>query len=187
MDNFSNIFQLDNYITNGADEIKILRKDLMSKETTEITSAKNELNKDNFSVSQEIRQVIDTDIGLIFEDNIKGTLENEYGFQKSYLERNVEFREIKVGENKDSIIVGKNKSTKIHLNGKKFIAQLNNDYSVSLIEKSTNKLVKKIEDSSEQLKIKVSKEEITISPKKEIEIDGIYNLPILNSMILIFR
>ena len=90
----------------------------MSKETTKITSAKNELNKDILSVFQEIRQIINTDIGLIFEDNIKGTLENEYGSQKSDIERNIEYREIKIGENKDSTIVRKNKSTPIHLNGK---------------------------------------------------------------------
>ena len=88
----------------------------MSKETTKITSAKNELNKDILSVFQEIRQIINTDIGLIFEDNIKWTLENEYGSKKSDVERNIEYREIKIGENKDS--KRKNKSTSIHLNGK---------------------------------------------------------------------
>ena len=177
---------MDDYIINGTDEIKQLKKDLMSEENANIISTINESNnndsKDNLLLSQEIRKIINSEIGFIFEDNIKGILENEYNFKKSDIERNIIFREVKIGKNNDSIIIGKNKSKIIKLKGKQFIIQLNNDYSISLIEKKTNKLIEKIEESTKIVKKIVSKEKLIFYPHKEIEIDGIYNLKYFNKL-----
>ena len=186
MDNFSNLFYLDDYIINGTDEIKKLKQDLMSEENINIISTINESNnndnKDNLSLSQEIRKIINSEIGFIFEDNIKGILENKYNFQKSDIERNIIYREVKIGKNNDTIIIGKNKRKIIKLKGKEFIIQLNNDYSISLIEKKTNKLIETIEESPKVLKKIFSKDKLIFYPHKEIEIDGIYNLKDFNKL-----
>lgn len=176
---------MKNYIIQGADEINKLKQNLMKDKgktitTTSTKETANNENNDNDDkklrkiAAEEIRRIMNERIGKIFKENIRGCLECEFEFQKSPMERNLEVREIKIKNREGSHFVEKNKSLEFELNGKLVSFVLSKDFSVSIIDKETDKEIQKIEDK--KIETKVLEVGIVIYKHTKMEMDGIYNL-----------
>lgn len=176
---------MKNYIIQGVDEINKLKENLMTDKGKTITTSStketaNNENNDNDDkklrkiAAEEIRRIMNERIEKIFKENIRGCLQCEFEFQKSPIERNLEVREIKIKNREGSLFVEKNKSLEFELNEKLVSFVLSKDFSVSIIDKETHKVIQKIED--EKIETKVLEVGVVIYKNIEMEIDGIYNL-----------
>ena len=176
---------MKNYIIQGVDEINKLKENLMTDKGKTITTSStketaNNENNDNDDkklrkiAAEEIRRIMNERIEKIFKENIRGCLQCEFESQKSPIERNLEVREIKIKNREGSLFVEKNKSLEFELNEKLVSFVLSKDFSVSIIDKETHKVIQKIED--EKIETKVLEVGVVIYKNIEMEIDGIYNL-----------
>ena len=65
---------------------------------TEGHQSNNTINVNKSSILSDVKQIIKSDIGIIFEENIRGTLKYEYALDESAFPRNDIYRTIKIGE-----------------------------------------------------------------------------------------
>ena len=120
MDNYSNILQSEDYIINqNDDQIKILKQGfdgnqwkIKDNSTTYETNNSNNIEKQqqNLPVAQQIRNILRTEIGQVLEDNIRGTLQYEFNFTDSLLERDIHYRIIEY-KNKAIIVKKRGKAS----------------------------------------------------------------------------
>ena len=73
---------LNQYLINTKNDIIQLKKDLMT-EYTKDTGENNNAYIDKKSIISDVKSMIKSDLGLIFEENIRGTLKYEYLLDES--------------------------------------------------------------------------------------------------------
>ena len=142
------------------------------------------MKSDNFSsassinenISSIVKEKINTDLGPIFEENVRGIMENHFHFKKVIFPKTNFYKIITIqGCNSVKIIQNKGKEIKF----KNYLYQFlfNDDFSLSYRD-SKNKKWQIIEKEKSAIKsnITLNGKNISVSPTKEIEIDGFYQI-----------
>ena len=172
-----------NYISNGKKDIIKLKIDLMNMDYASNPGTFSKSSKEKsltLSVPEEIRKILNTTDGEIFEENIRLALKYIYDFEEYSCPRNIIYRKIKTPL--QTITLFKGDTTKIKVNGLKFSFILNNNYSIT-IKDSENNEIETIEKSKENIKKVLTNIQITIFPPVEVEADGIYKIKNFNTEI----
>ena len=159
---------LNQYLINTKNDIIQLKKDLMT-EYTKDTGENNNTYIDKKSIISDVKSMIKSDLGLIFEENIRGTLKYEYLLDESDFPRSVIYKRIKIGQ--DSFTIFSPVKKLIKINGKYYSFQINKDYSISITNKK-NTFINNVKDN--QAFFSVNSETISFFPHKELEVDGIF-------------
>lgn len=161
---------MNKLLINDINEIKTLKKNLMEIEQDNTTTAVTIT-----TTKDELKNILDSaihaEIGLIFEENVRETLINEYNFDESEFPRYVLSRKIE-NENKtksETILSAFDKT--ISINGKELKFVMNSNSSISIYE--GDKLIKIIKDKKYDVKKAINEELISFSHHEEIEVDGI--------------
>ena len=147
--------------------IKKLKEDLMSK------------NPKNDNTVSSVRQVMNESTGKILEKNIRNILENNYGFKLLKYPEKIFIKKIRVeigNKIKDEEIF-QNEEAAININNKKYIFLFNGKFEL-LIKDSNNKTKTSIlsNASNKESKVNLDGFNLTISPYKEMEIDGYFKM-----------
>ena len=147
--------------------IKKLKEDLMSK------------NPKNDNTVSSVRQVMNESTGKILEKNIRNILENNYGFKLLKYPEKIFIKKIRVeigNKIKDEEIF-QNEEATINIANKKYIFLFNEKFEL-LIKDSNNKTKTSIlsNASNEESKVNLDGFNLTISPYKEMEIDGYFKM-----------
>lgn len=166
--------KLNIYSTPSYSEIINLKNNLMKNPTSDsMTSSSTEIGK-------RVREIINTDIGPILENNIRGILENIYKFKMVPIPRKTFYKKIKFGKNLFIYIV-QNKEKEVSIDDKKYKFNFNDDFSVSCADIILGKVeIIKKEKSDLDSTIILDKREIKVSRYKEIEMDGFYEFENFN-------
>ena len=147
--------------------IKKLKEDLMSK------------NPKNDNTVSSVRQVMNESTGKILEKNIRNILENNYGFKLLKYPEKIFIKKIRVeigNKIKDEEIF-QNEEAAINIANKKYIFLFNEKFEL-LIKDSNNKTKTSILNnaSNKESKVNLDGFNLTISPYKEMEIDGYFKM-----------
>jgi len=164
---------MDDYINNSEEEIIKLKDNLMS------ASTGDSLSKIILDTSHQIKS---EEVGLILEENLRQLFTVKLGWKNAKLERQFNYREIKIG-NIEKIVTPKISQT-FEINRIKYIFSLHNNGVLELINEN-NKEKAALIDPNNELELKYNNEKVTISKNREIEIDGLFeaggfNLNIFN-------
>lgn len=162
--------ELFNYTYNSGIDIINLKKNLMKSDNFSSASSKNE------NISSIVKEKINTDLGPIFEENVRGIMENHFHFKKVIFPKTNFYKIITIqGCNSVKIIQNKGKEIKFKNNLYQFL--FNDDFSLSYRD-SKNKKWQIIEKEKSAIKsnITLNGKNISVSPTKEIEIDGFYQI-----------
>lgn len=108
-------------------KIKQLKEDLMSEDITTI----------NTSISNQITEIINTDKGIIFEDNVRNAFMTDLNWEPSKIPRKFFYREIYVNGHK--YIITKNKSIILKGNNAKYDFCIDDETFSSEIYKNDSK------------------------------------------------
>ena len=162
--------ELFNCAFNSGIDIINLKKNLMKSDNFSSASSKNE------NISSIVKEKINTDLGPIFEENVRGIMENHFHFKKVIFPKTNFYKIITIqGCNSVKIIQNKGKEIKF----KNYLYQFlfNDDFSLSYRD-SKNKKWQIIEKEKSAIKsnITLNGKNISVSPTKEIEIDGFYQI-----------
>ena len=147
--------------------IKKLKEDLMSK------------NPKNDNTVSSVRQVMNESTRKILEKNIRNILENNYGFKLLKYPEKIFIKKIRVeigNKIKDEEIF-QNEEAAINIANKKYIFLFNEKFEL-LIKDSNNKTKTSIlsNASNKESKVNLDGFNLTISPYKEMEIDGYFKM-----------
>ena len=147
--------------------IKKLKEDLMSK------------NPKNDNTISSVRQVMNESTGKILEKNIRNILENNYGFKLLKYPEKIFIKKIRVeiGNKIQDEEIFQNEEDAINIANKKYIFLFNEKFEL-LIKDSNNKTKTSIlsNASNEESKVNLDGFNLTISPYKEMEIDGYFKM-----------
>ena len=171
------------YLTQS--EINQLQKDLMSSNkslsrTAPISTSDNDYDRISALVIKEVEKEINDDIGLLFEENIRKTLEIEYDWKLSYIPRKFFYRDIKF-KGKSYLL-----SPFSQIEAKSFCLYINQENNVcQFINKSNKQVKKEIGDNENVQNITFENRIFTIGPPKEVEFDGLFQISILKSFLSI--
>lgn len=155
------------YIYLSPDEIIQLSKDLMSNRKNRSSSA--DISGISSIVSQKVKRTVNAEIGPIFENNIRKTLEIEYNWKCSDIPRHFFYREILFKEKIYIIYQNQNVA------GKNFIFKFDpKTKNCLIINKYDNSIIDKITEKKESYYLTIDGKFFNISEPKEIEIDGIF-------------
>ena len=163
------------YLT--TEEIIKLKRDLMSKRSKSCSyyAKRKQNNGNNFakSFSELYKQSRNSEIGQVFKENVRQTLNVEYHWTKATTERHFFFRIITI-ENKKYLIL-KDYTKKLVINGRRFKFSFYPNQSVSIYSGGPKRRF--ITNIDEKTKIiDLNGVEIKISGVKEIEIDCFYKI-----------
>ena len=162
--------ELYNYTYNSGVDIINLKKNLMKVEKVSSSSSMKD------EISSIVKEKINTDLGPIFEENIRGIMENHFNFKKVNFPKTNYYKIITIaGCNNVKILQNKEKTIKFKTNLYNFL--FNNDFSFSYRNSKEKKwqIIGK-ENSAKESKITLNGKDITVSPTKEIEIDRFYHI-----------
>ena len=160
------------YLTQS--EINQLQKDLMSSNkslarTAPISTSDNSSDRISDLVIKEVEKEINDDIGLLFEENIRKTLEIEYNWKLSYIPRKFFYRDIKF---KGKIYL---LSPFCQIEAKSFWLCINPENNVcQFINKSNKQVKKEIGDNENVQNITFENRIFTIGPPKEVSFAGLF-------------
>lgn len=157
----------------GDEIIKQLKKDLMVEYTDHDNNYSYEDDDISTTISKKVKDIINVDVGIVFEDNIRKTLEYAFGWKPSKIPRKFFYREIIINES--SYILKEAKKLLLEGNEEDYLFMLNEKYDCEIFRKSNEKLYQKIKAKS-KAKINIGEINIYIKPKSEIEIDGLYKV-----------
>ena len=147
--------------------IKKLKEDLMSK------------NPKNDNTVSSVRQVMNESTGKILEKNIRNILENDYGFKLLKYPEKIFIKKIRVeiGNKIQDEEIFQNEEATINIANKKYIFLFNGKFEL-LIKDSNNKTKTSIlsNASNKESKVNLDGFNLTISPYKEMEIDGYFKM-----------
>jgi len=147
--------------------IKKLKEDLMSK------------NPKNDNTVSSVRQVMNESTGKILEKNIRNILENNYGFKLLKYPEKIFIKKIRVeiGNKIQDEEIFQNEEDAINIANKKYIFLFNEKFEL-LIKDSNNKTKTSILNnaSNKESKVNLDGFNLTISPYKEMEIDGYFKM-----------
>ena len=161
------------YLTH--EEIKKLKSDLMSRQSKGTTASTNKKKKNPESiakiVSREVKKVRNGEIGIIFEENIRKTLEVEYGWQISNIPRHFFYRNISSDDETCSLAPFE------YLNFKDFSISLEwqtNDCIIQYERKNKNKKIVKVNETNSVSNININNTNFAIGPPQEVELGGVF-------------
>ena len=147
--------------------IKKLKEDLMSK------------NPKNDNTVSSVRQVMNESTGKILEKNIRNIHENNYGFKLLKYPEKIFIKKIRVeiGNKIQDEEIFQNEEATINIANKKYIFLFNEKFEL-LIKDSNNKTKTSILNnaSNKESKVNLDGFNLTISPYKEMEIDGYFKM-----------
>ena len=147
--------------------IKKLKEDLMSK------------NPKNDNTVSSVRQVMNESTGKILEKSIRNILENNYGFKLLKYPEKIFIKKIRVeiGNKIQDEEIFQNEEAAINIVNKKYIFLFNEKFEL-LIKDSNNKTKTSIlsNASNKESKVNLDGFNLTISPYKEMEIDGYFKM-----------
>ena len=147
--------------------IKKLKEDLMLK------------NPKNDNTVSSVRQVMNESTGKILEKNIRNILENNYGFKLLKYPEKIFIKKIRVeiGNKIQDEEIFQNEEAAINIANKKYIFLFNEKFEL-LIKDSNNKTKTSIlsNASNKESKVNLDGFNLTISPYKEMEIDGYFKM-----------
>ena len=150
-----------------SNDIKKLKEGLMSKSP-----------KTDNSLSL-VRQEINGTTGKIFEKNIRNILENNYGFKLQKYPEKIFIKKIRInrGDKIQDEEIYQNEEATLNINNKKYIFLFNERFEL-LIKDSDKKIIHTIlsKDSNKESKINIDDNVVIISPYKEMEIDGYFQI-----------
>ena len=156
----------NNIKRNSIKQIKKLKKDLMKERAYSFST-----NHSNYSskFSKEFKKIKNSEIGEIFESNIRKTLISEYNWKEGSIQRNLFLRKIRNDKTEEILLINEPKD--IIIKNKKYTFCFNNDKSVTIIIKDTGEILKKIEDKK-KTNLLIDEENIELGNYTEIEFDG---------------
>lgn len=168
------MIEINQYLINTENDIINLKIDLMTEDTknTEGNKSSNVINLDKSSIHSEVRQIMNTDLGIIFEENIRGTLKYEYGLDESLFPRNVIYRKVIIGETPNIILNCMNKKKINNNKSFSFTININNSITITEPKKQSKKYI--FNDNKEMITSYINNENISIYHHNEIEVDGIF-------------
>ena len=167
------------YLT--TEEIIKLKRELMNKRRSKSLPyySKNKNNNRTFnsskSFSQLFHQTRNSEIGYIFEDNIRHTLNIEYHWKNVLKKRRFFYRIITIGKRR--IFIQKGYKKKTIVNRRRFKFTLNENGSLSIYSGAVmRRFIRNIKENNKKINIFLNDKEITISREKEVEIDGFFKI-----------
>ena len=135
---------LNPYLINTKNDIIQLKKDLMTEGTKDTEENKNNIYYDKNSIISDVKSIIKSELGIKFEENIRGTLKYEYLLEESDFPRNVFYRIVKIGA--DSIPIISSEKKQLLIKGKYYIFQINNNFSISITDKNKPSKINIVKD-----------------------------------------
>ena len=162
---------MDHYKNNLDEEIILLKKNLMSRDTfPQSTSDLSKVIKDN------VIQVINEQKGIYFKDNIREILQEKFGWELAEFNRNFYYREIDIGaSNKKIVSVNFPQDIEFKDESYKLVMEENGSLSIINKSKANNDSPTKINANSE-ISLKYQNIDIFISKIKHFEMDAAYKL-----------
>lgn len=162
------------YLTN--EEIKTLRSELMNRRSKSCSyysikrSDNNYKNNSSKSFSQLYKENRNSEIGHLFEANVRETLSVEFNWTKEIPKRHFFYRTITIG--KKIISIPKENIKKIIINGKRFKFSLNQNKTLSIHSGGPlRRFITNISEKNKATQIYINDTKVIISRLKEIEID----------------
>ncbi len=151
----------NNYFCNSESEIIKLKSELMTSENNSVVSFSSEYYKNRNS-----------EIGKIFEENIKNTLKFEFGWEKGDVGQHFYYRIVKLNGNE--YILMRDGKLALTINGKKYFLLSNSDI---ITLKRGKKILKKY-DNKNITKITpiISRKKLVFQKETEIETDGYFHI-----------
>jgi len=152
--------------SNNSNDIKKLKKGLMSK------SAKTD------NTISSVRQVINEATGKILEKNIRQILQINYGFKTLNYPEKIFSKIIRVENDKNvqEKEIFQSEDTIINIKNKEYIFCFNEGFEL-IIKDSNNEIINiPSKKSNEESKVNIDGNKVTISPYKEMEIDGYFSM-----------
>ena len=128
-------------------------------------------------VEKEISKKINGKIGILFEDNIRKSLEINLDWKEGKIKREFFYREISFKNQKKKYIICPNKNTYFITKKREFIISFKEvDKSCEILNKNTGEIVKKIEEQNNVEDVKILNKILSIGIPKQLEIDGLYQV-----------
>lgn len=157
-----------NYYYLSEKEIKQLHKELMETNTT-YSSNKNKNKSISSIVTKEVKKSKNSDIGILFEENLRQSLELFFKLETANIPRHFFYRKIKYKDN-NYIICPSQK-----IDSEKFDIEFNAfDSSCSFIEKKTKNVLTTITENTRTTKYIYDGKMFDVEPPKEFEADGFF-------------
>ena len=153
------IKKMNNYLSQK--QINKLKEDLMNK--------KKKFDNYSNNSSSEYYKMKNKDVGLNFEDNIRNILIFNYGWKKNEINRKLIYCYIKY--NNVSHIVTNIAKKKLIISKEKVIFKINKDKSLDIITGHLEKI-----KSQKETKKTIKDQEVIITGRKDIEIDGWFEI-----------
>lgn len=187
-----------NKYINTMDDINKLKEDLMENQSGKTASTidsnenRDDLEKIRAIIAEEVRRIINTQTGLVFEDNIRGLLKIAFNFKDYPIPRKINYRKIEIEEEIQFALDFM--ESKISINGKEYIFKLESNFSISFFESKKNNLnrpveslygsvddkkntlIEYVENEQNIITKKINGKNVTFFNKIEIECDGIFEL-----------
>ena len=128
-------------------------------------------------VEKEISKKENDKIGILFEDNIRKSLEINLDWKEGKIKREFFYREISLKNHKKKYIICPNKSTYFITKKGDFIISFKEvDKSCEILNKNTGEILKKIEEQNNVQDVKILNKILSIGIPKHLEIDGLYQV-----------
>lgn len=157
-----------NYYYLSEKEIKQLHNELMEINTTD-TSNKKKNKSISSIVTKELKKSKNSDIGILFEENLRQSLELYFKLETADISRHFFYRRIKY-KNNNYVICPFQK-----INLEKFYIEFNaSDSSCSFIEKKANNVLTTITENKNTIKYSYDGKMFDVEPPKEFEVDGFF-------------
>ena len=125
------------------------------------------------------RQAINEKTGKIFEKNIRCILENMFGFKSMKYPDKIFTKKIRIekGNNNEEKDIFQNEETAFNINNKRYIFLFAQNFELIVRDQNNSEISKILsEQSNKESKINIEGIGVTISPYKEMEIDGYFRM-----------
>jgi hypothetical protein len=131
-------------------------------------------------ISDSILQHENEKIGRFFEDNIREVIQAKLGLKPAEFSRVFRYREINIGQSTNIKIVSLNFPQDVEFNSQIYTITMNENGSLSLLNKNNANNTPTLIDANEEIKTKERNIEIFISKLKKFEMDGTFQLKIFD-------
>ena len=161
---------LDKYQTTSETNINYLKKNLM-----EINDQEEDISKSE--AASTVKQIMNTETGIIFEENIRASLEINCNFVKGNLPRDIYYKKL-MFDNENVVCVIQNEPITVKIFNKTHTILFAEDKSLSIKNEGGEEILRvESEESGKNINNKkIEGKQIFIYKCKELEIDGYYRI-----------
>lgn len=161
---------LDKYQTTSETNINYLKKNLM-----EINDQEEDISKSE--AASTVKQIMNTETGIIFEENIRASLEINCNFVKGNLPRDIYYKKL-MFDNENVVCVIQNEPITVKIFNKTHTILFAEDRSLSIKNEGGEEILRvESEESGKNINNKkIEGKQIFIYKCKELEIDGYYRI-----------